>query len=247
MSSHCLAFTVSPEIAFSVPTFLLAAVPRSDRQRPSLEIRGNMTYRRQVERPVNENSGDADVIDVGGRWRWDGARIPRAGIAAAALAAGRLVLGYTGGHVQATAHRAPGTAAAVISAGDTAIVDTGSRCADQQGRDLQLGMEVVNQSAKTVALRQITPVLPLGGLRPVASEPGSCGLLAGPGAGPAQSLAPGATGWLTVTLAVLVKCPQPLPVEFKVSYLQAGRVVTASFAGFNDLGQVRYGHCSYWK
>ena len=38
-------------------------------------------------------------------------------------------------------------------------------------------------------------------------------------------------------------CPQPLPVQFKISYAQAGRLVTAELPGFPDLGQVRYSNC----
>lgn len=192
---------------------------------------------------MNDHSGDPDVLDVGRRWPRDGARGQRAGIALAALVAG-LIGGYLAGHQQAAAHAKPRAAAsAVIPAGETAIVDTGNRCAARHGRDLQLGIEIKNQSAQPVTLQQITPVLPLGGLRPVASQPGSCSMLPGYGRGPSRTLAPGTTGWLTVTLAVLVPCPQPIPVQFKVSYAQDGHSVTAAFAGFPDLGQVRYGNC----
>jgi hypothetical protein len=62
--------------------------------------------------------------------------------------------------------------------------------------------------------------------------------------GTATSLAPGATGWLTVTFDVMVRCPGPLPVQFRVTYLQAGRLVTADFDSFPDLGPVRYNNCA---
>jgi hypothetical protein len=135
---------------------------------------------------------DADVIDMGGdppRWPWGSARGPAIGIAVAALAAG-LLLGFIGGRA-------------------------GGRCAVQLGHTLQLGIEIMNQSDRTVVLRQIKPALPLG-----------------------------ATGWLTVTFDVMVSCPQPLPVQFKVSYLQAGRLATAELDSFPDLGQVRYNNCN---
>jgi hypothetical protein len=202
-----------------------------------------VTYRRQVRQPVNEHPGDADVLDVGGRWPWDGPRGQRAGLAAAALVAG-LVAGYLAGHLQAAVPAKPRPAASVIiPAGETALADTGNRCAAQQGHGLQLGIEIENQSRRPVTLEHISPVLPLGGLRPVSSQAGSCGLLPGYGGRPVRSLAPGATGWLTVTFAVLIKCPQPIPVQFKVSYVQHGRSITASFDGFPDLGEVRYGNC----
>jgi hypothetical protein len=131
----------------------------------------------------------------------------------------------------------------VFPVGDTAITDTGNRCAVQLGHALQLGVEVVNQSDRTVALRQIEPVLPLGGLKAVASRWGTCGALPELSPGQATALGPGATRWLTVTFDVIVSCPQPLPVQFKISYAQAGRLVTAELPGFPDLGQVQYNNC----
>ena len=191
------------------------------------------------------------MIEVGGhppRWPWGTARGPAISIVLAALAAG-LLLGFAGGRLQAGANGRPARAAtsatAVFPVGDTAITGTGNRCAVQLGHALQLGVEVVNRSDGTVALRQIEPVLPLGGLKAVASRWGTCGALPelGPGPGQATALGPGATGWLTVTFDVMVGCPQPLPVQFKISYAQAGRSVTAELPGFPDLGQVRYNNC----
>jgi hypothetical protein len=196
-------------------------------------------------------AGDSGVIEWGGHpsgWPWGTGRGPAIGIVLAALAAG-LLLGFAGGRVQARLNgqpaRAAASAATVFPAGGDAITMTGNRCAVQLGHALQLGVEVVNQSDRTVALRRIEPVLPLGGLRAVASRWGTCGALAelGPGPHQATALGPGATGWLTVTFDVMVGCPQPLPVQFKVSYVQAGRFVTAELPGFPDLGQVRYNHC----
>ena len=194
---------------------------------------------------MNDNPGAADVLDVGARWPRGGPRGRPAGIAVAALAVG-LVAGYLAGHLHPNpAHPNPRPAAsAIIPAGQIALVDTGNRCAAQHGRDLQLGMQVKNQSAQPVTIGEITPVLPLGGLRPLSSQLGACGLLPGYAGGPALALAPGGSGWLTATFAVLIRCPQPMPVQFKVSYLQHGRSVTAGFSGFPDLGQVRYGNCA---
>jgi hypothetical protein len=205
------------------------------------------------------DAGGPDVIELGGhplRWPWRGAPGRAAGIALAALLAG-LVLGFIGGHLQAastarTASTAPATApgtapgsvpGTVLPAGGTSVGATGSRCAVQVGRTLQLGIEIMNRSSRNVTLRHITPVLPLSGLRPIASRWGTCGSLPEPGIVQATSLAPGATGWLTVTFDVLVVCPQPLPVGFIVSFTQAGRLVTARFDSFPDLGQVRYKNC----
>jgi hypothetical protein len=190
---------------------------------------------------------DADVIEMGGqllRWPWGSAPRPTVSIALAALVAG-LLLGFLGGHLQAkkTTGR-PGPAATALPAGSSAISATGNQCAVQLGQTLQLGIEIMNQSDRTAALRQIKPVLPLGGLHAIASQWGTCGSLPGPGLEQATSLAPGATGWLTITFDVTVGCPQPIPVGFKVSYMQAGRLATTELDSFPDLGQVRFNKCS---
>jgi hypothetical protein len=183
------------------------------------------------------------------RWPWARARGPVIGIALAALAAG-LVLGFIGGHLQASTGGRPARAATapatVLPVGNFVVSATGSRCAVQRGHTLQLGIEIMNRSGRTVVLRQIKPVLPLGGLREIANQWGPCGSLPeqGPGLGQATSLAPGATGWLTVTFNVMVGCPQPLPVFFKVSFVQASRLLTADLDSFPDLGQVRYNNCT---
>jgi hypothetical protein len=189
------------------------------------------------------------VIEMGGRsprWPWRSAREPTISIAVAALVAG-LLLGFIGGRLQASTRGKPARAApastTLLPVGDTAISATGSRCAVQLGHTLQLGIEITNQSDRAVLLHQIKPVLPLGGLQEIASQWGTCGSLPVPGPGQVTSLAPGATGWLTVAFDVRVRCPQPLPVLFKVSFVQARRLVTADLDSFPDLGQVRYNNC----
>jgi hypothetical protein len=220
------------------------------------------TYGQEMEPPVNrsrpahgawagagespDTADDADVIEMGGhllRWPWGSARRPAVSIALVALVAG-LLLGFLGGHFQAKSTGRPGRAAAALPAGSTAISATGNRCAVQLGHTLQLGIEIMNESDLTAALRQIKPVLPLGGLRAIASQWGTCGSLPGGGPEQATSLAPGATGWLTITFDVMVGCPQPIPVGFKVSYMQAGRLATTELDSFPDLGQVRFNKCS---
>jgi hypothetical protein len=220
------------------------------------------TYGLEVEPPVNRQrpvqggsagagespgaASDADMIEMGGhppRWPWGSARGPAISIAVTALVAG-LPLGFIGGRAGGRPSRAATAPTTVLPAGDTAISATGSRCAVQLGHTLQLGIEIMNQSDRTVVLRQLKPVLPLGGLHAIASQWGTCGSLPEPGLGQATSLASGATGWLTVTFDVMVSCPQPLPVWFKVSYMQAGRLATAELDSFPDLGQVRYNNCN---
>ena len=100
----------------------------------------------------------------------------------------------------------------------------------------------MNQSASVVALRQVRPVLPLGGLHAIASGWDTCGWLPEPGQAQ-TSLDPGATGWVTITFDVLVPCPGALPVQFNVGYRHSGRQATAVFDSFPDLSQVQYTGC----
>jgi hypothetical protein len=190
------------------------------------------------------------MFELGGpspRWPWGTVRGPAITVVLIALLAG-FILGFVGGYRQATANgtatRPATSATSALSVGDNAIADTGNRCAVQLGQTLQLGVEIVNQSDRAVALREIEPVLPIGGLQAVASQWGTCGALPEPGQDESTALGPGATGWLTVTFDVTLSCPQPLPVQFKISYVQAGRLEVADLNGFADLGQVQYNNCA---
>lgn len=120
------------------------------------------------------------------------------------------------------------------------IATTGKRCSVQLQDRLQLGIEIVNQSAAAMTLRRTGPVLPLHGLRARAATWGGCGQLSPAGSGESYPLAAGATTWLTITFDVLVACPAPIPVQFTVDYTQAGGSGTADLPGFNDLGDVPY-------
>jgi hypothetical protein len=214
------------------------------------------TYCQDVDSPeLPDAASNADMFELGGhptRWPWGTMRGPAISIALAALLAG-LLLGFFGGYREATANGRPGpqaassaaaSGAAVFAGSEPAIADTRNQCAVQLGGDrLQLGIEIVNQSDRTVALRQIEPVLPIGGMQEVASQWATCGALPEPGAGQPTALGPGTTAWLTVTFDVLVKCPQPLPVLFRISYAQAGIVVVTEVNGFSDLTQVQFGTC----
>jgi hypothetical protein len=147
------------------------------------------------------------------------------------------------------------------------LAQTGGACSVQRGRELQLGVEVINLSDTAVTLGQVKPTLPLGGLRLVSQQWAPCGALspswqapdggmivfvkssagvveagsATPGG--AAVLQPNGTAWLSVTFQVLVACPSPLPVQFSVSYQENGRTDTAQLAGFPNLAQVAYTGC----
>jgi hypothetical protein len=147
------------------------------------------------------------------------------------------------------------------------LAQTGGACSVQRGRELQVGVEVINLAGTPVTLGQVRPALPLGGLRLVSQQWAPCGALspswqAADGgmivmiksstgvvevgsATPAGAavLPPNGTAWLSATFQVLVACPSPLPVQFSVSYQENGRTDTAQLAGFSDLAQVTYTGC----
>ena len=202
----------------------------------------------------------ADIVESSPReWPAGGRRL---GIIASVAAA--LLVGLAAGYAIGTQH-GPGRAAAIapsrsaaavssaaipsgLAISGEAAVQQGLQCSAQVGRELQLGVQVVNQSAQRMVLRQVRPVLPLGGLRAVAEAWGICGEL--PAGVPAGTTALPAHGsaWLSVTFQVLRPCPGPLPVQFAVTlaFRPAGRprlLVTSRLPGFVDLSQVPYAGC----
>ena len=151
-------------------------------------------------------------------------------------------------------------------AGLSGVAQNGGECSVQHGRNLQVGVEVINVSGTPVTLGQVKTILPLGGLRPVSQQWAPCGALVpagqaagggtivvfmGASTGEAEAetganavvLPPYGSAWLSVTFRVLVACPSPLPVLFSVSYQENGRAGTAQLPGFSDLGQVPYTGC----
>jgi hypothetical protein len=136
------------------------------------------------------------------------------------------------------------TPLSLISAGGQPPTATRNRCAIQLGNQLQLGVELVNQSSVGTTLMRADVNLPLGGLRVAAFAWGSCGQLAAVDDADPHALPPGATAWLRMTFDVLIPCPGPLPVLFTVTYTQAGKVAVADVGGFSDLGEVSYTRCS---
>lgn len=179
-----------------------------------------------------------------------------AAFAVTALAVG-LVVGYTAGDWHgrrgtalpeptpaAVASAAAASAAAFPWAPSSALIQDPGGCSVQSGRHLALGVQVTNFSRVPVTLRSAKAVLPLGGLTGGSWNWTPCGALPQTLAGQTdETLQPGASTWLTMTFSVKVGCPAPLPVQFTIGYLAAGRSFTASLAGFPDLGQVPYTGC----
>ena len=79
-----------------------------------------------------------------------------------------------------TRPRLPGAGAYSSSlgvAGLSGLAQTGGACSVQRGRELQVGVEVINLSETAVTLGQVKPILPLGGLRLVSQQWAPCGAL----------------------------------------------------------------------
>jgi hypothetical protein len=129
----------------------------------------------------------------------------------------------------------------VFSNGPALTQSTGT-CSARSGRQLQLGVQVTNESARPIGLGQIRTVLPLGGLKVISEWWAPCGAM-GAVQVPA-SLGPGDSTWFSVTVQVLVACPEPLPVQFTVGYTWAGKAASVNLPGFPDLGQVSYPGCT---
>jgi hypothetical protein len=147
------------------------------------------------------------------------------------------------------------------------LAQTGGACSVQRGRELQVGVEVINVSETAVTLGRVRSVLPRGGLRLVSQQWAPCGGLSPSWQAPdggmivfvksstdvvevgsstpgsAAVLPPNGTAWLSATFLVPAACPSPLPVQFSVSYQENGRTGTAQLPGFPDLGQVTHTGC----
>jgi hypothetical protein len=172
-------------------------------------------------------------------------------LGAAGLLVG-LAVGYAAGARHAAKPPSPPRAAASqtapsFSAGGFPLSQSDTGCSAQTDHELQLGLEITNLSATAVTLRRVKVVLPLPGLRVTSQAWGPCGELPGaaeaPGNALPPTLGPGASAWFTVTFRVLVRCPQPLPVQFTLDYEQDGRPAAMPLPGFPDLGQVPYSGC----
>ena len=186
-----------------------------------------------------------DIVEMGGgprlpslRWR------PPAYVVVVAALIAAFAAGYAVGHRHTgrPAAGSPGGAQAT-AASQPPLTESATWCSARTGAGLQLGTQVTNTSAVTVTLRQVEAVLPLGGLTPVAAAWAPCGALPGPSDAAENTLTAGASAWFTITFRVRVRCPGPLPVQFRLRYEQAGRARVLLLAGFSDLGQVPYPGC----
>ncbi|MEO3808060.1 hypothetical protein ABGB17_03565 [Sphaerisporangium sp. B11E5] len=159
-----------------------------------------------------------------------------------------VVVAAIAGYLVGSRHRATTAAPGTSSSPTTPAVAepigwTSKRCSVQLKDRLQLGIEIINQSATEMTLRQVQAVLPLRGLSAAVATWGGCGQLSPAVTGDDYPLPAGATTWLTITFDVLVPCPKPIPVFFTVNYTQGGRSGIVDLPGFVDLGDVPYTKC----
>jgi hypothetical protein len=119
-------------------------------------------------------------------------------------------------------------------------------CSAQSGSELQLGVEVTNESPAAITLVGVKTKFPMdtGALRLVSSQWAPCGAISDGLSQPTAPLAPGQSGWLSVTVKVGVRCPTPYPVQFTVDYVTGRTHLTESLPGFPDLSQVEYSGCT---
>jgi hypothetical protein len=167
-----------------------------------------------------------------------------AALVLAVLAAG-ICVGYVfGRHTSEAASGAPSpTPAGSARAEPPQLTTTGSVCSTQppRTRQLTLGLQVQNSGGAPLQIIDVQGVFPIGGLRMAAAAVGHCNDPGIPVGG--NWVAAGSTAWLRVTVDVLVDCPGPAPVQFRVEYTGGGASTSVTLAAFPDLGNVGYSGC----
>jgi hypothetical protein len=126
-----------------------------------------------------------------------------------------------------------------------ALTQIPGTCSVQVGRNLELGIQVTNQSGETVLLKSVKAVPLMSGMLKVLSwrwDP--CGF-DNDGIVPVTvALGPGATTWVTAVVQPLIACPAPAPLQFQVTYSVNSQQSTFNLPGFPDLSAVHYSGCS---
>ena len=153
-----------------------------------------------------DRDGDSDGDDVveqsGHRFPALSWSPPRGGVLAAAGLAAGLAIGLAGGYAAGERHAgtaASGTTAssATVTEPDAPVLDqSGAECSAQTGRELQLGVQVTNQTSTWLTLRQVKAELPLGGLRAVSVRWAPCNTVWQESRTvPGNQVPPGAIAW----------------------------------------------------
>ncbi len=173
-----------------------------------------------------------------------GSRRRRLVVAAAALALVVSAAGVAwhlarGGSPEAAP--SPSAASSRFTATDT-LADMGTRCSDQHGSQLWLGIQLRNTSGSPATIDRVRVELPLGGLRVVSIHRSQCTAQGDRLGG--FTLDDRQHTWVSAVFDVLVGCPKPLPVWFVVEYTLQGQTETLSPSGFADLWRVDYTGCA---
>jgi hypothetical protein len=193
-------------------------------------------------------AGDAERDVISGRAprppvRWPMRPSWLAGLVAIALLAG-IGIGYLIGRPHHHA-AAPAPTPTTVTLSREAGLSLGETCYGidaSSGRVLMVGVNLVNDGARPVVLTGVQGVFPLGGLRQVGSQDGECDNNATAVVN-GRRIDPSATAWVSLILAVQVRCPGPLPVQFRIDYAVDGAPSTQLVSPFPDLGQVPYPGC----
>ena len=120
------------------------------------------------------------------------------------------------------------------------------RCGRQLGRNLELGVDIVNVGAVPVIMTGVAMTF-LGnpaGLRARAVRTGTCNQVGPHGEVRGYELAPNASVDLVALVRVRIDCPGPYPVALHVTLRIHRQPVTITLPAFNDLGGVRYSGCA---
>ncbi len=193
-------------------------------------------------RDVLEGGSERPLWSHAGRW-------PLSVVTAALIG---LLIGYIAGHHRARPHIVQTATTTVPQHASSArpvigppFAQTDATCSIQHGHRLQLGIQIENQTSSLVHITGVLSHEPVPGLHPLTTKVGVCGQRKAPPASSDASTVPaGAATWLTVTVQVLVRCPGPDPVQFRVGYSQANHDNSELLAGFDDLSGVPYGGCA---
>lgn len=193
-----------------------------------------------------DGAADADVI--GGRTprRWTVSPGWLAGFLAVVLAAG-IGVGYLidrPGRHRAAAPTVTVTAAPSAPAFILDPINNLCYGIPAPPHQLMLGVEVANNTKSPVVLDSLVGAFPLGQLRQVDTQVGQCDDNSTERVN-GHVVDPGAAVWLSLTVEVLIACPAPLPVVFKLNYHGSdGSPGSQEVPGFPDLGGIPYRGCT---
>ena len=194
-------------------------------------------------RPADLAGTTTHVIDMGQQPIDSRRRLPWRLFAAAAAVV--VVVAGVVGYVIGDQHGAAMTMARPLVS-PTRVVEplstvsvTGRQCAVEVGHQLQVGIEITNDTRQTVSLKAIDVDAPLPGFNVRAKQFGTCGVVGG-NTGP-QPLAPGNSTWISATFDNHLSCQGPsssnistASIIFTVHY-DDGLTATGGFSNLPDI------------